>query len=707
MDINSLKDNLSKSLADVSTKGIPSANFEPVWINNITRLNAQNFNARMYPTIASYITGYGDAVFKGSNEQLFNLLTILPGYKVSDSIPTEIHNIEADLSSTNKASGNYQAVFGIGNTTGSTIGQFITGQYNRISDDFIFAIGNGSSDTERSNALEVSADGELKTSSVSVINGITAPYVKITTAISDTSDNTYAATKKYVFDKVKTETDRATAAEQLLTTNLNNEISRAKSEEDTIRAIASSAFHFKGSKPSYDDLPKTDNTIGDVWQVDDKEYAWNGTEWVELGFNIDISGKQDRFAEYIVSGDTGTLTSDTQELKIVKGSNSFDIRTNAADIGNMILSSDVVAISANFISTISVPDKDLMLHLGLGNNSDDMAMSGPAGEVTIGTYNTSTNIDGLNLMGKDTSSSVKNYININSKNIHLFNYDNTLRSYTPLLGISTPVVNADSTLGIKTEDIPYQAVNKDYVDTNFQAKLVSGTNIKSIKDDTTTTPQSLLGSGSLSFKTINNNSIFGSGNIDISGGGSTISVDSALSATSENPVQNKVITNALNSKQDTITQDTTLKAKTLIAENLNITGKRFILQDIAFSDNGNKLTISNTRNASIVLNGVDIGTADNDAVNVSQLNEELDEKQEKFVTLDITNKKINLDPTEYNTIGVTDGSLISFGSELVLNAISNIRVTSPILMQTTNIHNDNYTITWDVTNEAIKITFHE
>ena len=62
----------------------------------------------------------------------------------------------------------------------------------------------------------------------------------------------------------------------------------------------------------------------------------------------------------------------------------------------------------------------------------------------------------------------------------------------------------------------------------FQDKLVSGTNIK----------------------TINNQSLLGSGNINISGGGS-VTVDDALSTTSENPVQNKVITNSLNGKSDT------------------------------------------------------------------------------------------------------------------------------------------------------------
>lgn len=50
-------------------------------------------------------------------------------------------------------------------------------------------------------------------------------------------------------------------------------------------------------------------------------------------------------------------------------------------------------------------------------------------------------------------------------------------------------------------------------------------------------------------KTVNGQSLLGNGNIDITSGG-TITVDSSLSTTSENPVQNKVITNAINGKQD-------------------------------------------------------------------------------------------------------------------------------------------------------------
>lgn len=80
----------------------------------------------------------------------------------------------------------------------------------------------------------------------------------------------------------------------------------------------------------------------------------------------------------------------------------------------------------------------------------------------------------------------------------------------------------------------------DTVETRLGRKqdtLVSGTNIK----------------------TINNNSLLGSGNITISSGGQ-VTVDSELSSTSTNPVQNKVINSALNGKQDTISDLATIRS---------------------------------------------------------------------------------------------------------------------------------------------------
>lgn len=73
------------------------------------------------------------------------------------------------------------------------------------------------------------------------------------------------------------------------------------------------------------------------------------------------------------------------------------------------------------------------------------------------------------------------------------------------------------------------------------------------------------------FKTINNQSITGTGNIDIQTGGTgtSITVDTALSATSTNPVQNKVIKSELDKKANTT--DLGVKKVTHKASDTNVT----------------------------------------------------------------------------------------------------------------------------------------
>lgn len=52
-----------------------------------------------------------------------------------------------------------------------------------------------------------------------------------------------------------------------------------------INAAVSSVVRWKGVKATESELPSTGNTVGDVWHVNDNggEYAWNGTEWEQLG----------------------------------------------------------------------------------------------------------------------------------------------------------------------------------------------------------------------------------------------------------------------------------------------------------------------------------------------------------------------------------------------------------------------------------------
>lgn len=80
-----------------------------------------------------------------------------------------------------------------------------------------------------------------------------------------------------------------------------------KSEVD---GMLSSAFHYKGTKAKYSDLPTTGNVVGDVWNITTADkangikagdnVAWTGTEWDVLSGVTDLTGytQNSDFVEY-------------------------------------------------------------------------------------------------------------------------------------------------------------------------------------------------------------------------------------------------------------------------------------------------------------------------------------------------------------------------------------------------------------------------
>ena len=69
---------------------------------------------------------------------------------------------------------------------------------------------------------------------------------------------------------------------------------------EAINAKASTAYKYKGSKATYEELPAEGNKVGDVWNVvaahgttpAGTNYAWTGTEWDALGGLVDLSTYQ-------------------------------------------------------------------------------------------------------------------------------------------------------------------------------------------------------------------------------------------------------------------------------------------------------------------------------------------------------------------------------------------------------------------------------
>lgn len=105
-----------------------------------------------------------------------------------------------------------------------------------------------------------------------------------------------------------------------------------------VDGMVAGTFHFRGEKSAYNQLP-TNAKEGDVWQVGDKEYAWDGDSWVELGFNVDLSA-------YAKSADVAATYATIANLN--KKANSADVYTKTevnTELAKKAAASDLAALT--------------------------------------------------------------------------------------------------------------------------------------------------------------------------------------------------------------------------------------------------------------------------------------------------------------------------------------------------------------------------
>ena len=79
----------------------------------------------------------------------------------------------------------------------------------------------------------------------------------------------------------------------------------------------SSVYRYRGTVATYADLPSSDLTVGDVYNVetDGSNYAWNGTVWDKLGGDIDLSGYQTKIdSTHKLSSDLVDDTNNTNKF---------------------------------------------------------------------------------------------------------------------------------------------------------------------------------------------------------------------------------------------------------------------------------------------------------------------------------------------------------------------------------------------------------
>lgn len=168
-------------------------------------------------------------------------------------------------------------------------------------------------------------------------------------------------------------------------------LANKKYVDDTIASKVASVFKFKGTKPTFEDLPKTGNVEGDVWHVeaDHTEYVWATVDgalnpsWEALGGTIDLSGY--------------ALKTDLKSLTFKSGSTTAVYSPLTAKEFTFTAGNNVTLTLASTGLTISATDTKLTNV----TNSTGKVFTG----VTNGTTVSTTNVGALVLTGFAASTS--------------------------------------------------------------------------------------------------------------------------------------------------------------------------------------------------------------------------------------------------------------------------------------------------------------
>lgn len=157
--------------------------------------------------------------------------------------------------------------------------------------------------------------------------------------------------------------NKATKANTLAGYGITNAYTKAE-----VDGMVAGTFHFKGDAASLAELQsKTDAEVGDVYQVGEKEYAYTGDEWIDLGFNIDLSAyakTADVSATYATkqaltdglaskANASNVYTKTEIDGKVTTINNSINTKANSADVYTKTQVNTELAKKANTATTLS------------------------------------------------------------------------------------------------------------------------------------------------------------------------------------------------------------------------------------------------------------------------------------------------------------------------------------------------------------------
>ena len=164
-------------------------------------------------------------------------------------------------------------------------------------------------DTSRASASSVTTlSGRVDTLEEAVGTGGSVDS-KISNAVK-ALDSSITATSNQAISAVTVTDGKITASSKITVPTNTNQLTNgagfqtASDVNTLISSALTTVMDYKGTVAAVANLPTTGNKNGDVYHVTatDGEYAWNGTEWEELGSTIDLSG-------YVEDTDMTAITS--------------------------------------------------------------------------------------------------------------------------------------------------------------------------------------------------------------------------------------------------------------------------------------------------------------------------------------------------------------------------------------------------------------
>ena len=208
-EINNTTDTIKSLIGELKnekplTTELLNLTWTPTWINNVTRLNAQNLQEKLYNWLKNNYTNASNTTVKVAYEQIQRVLNFVAGVKPDPESTSEIHNNNPGFDpDNNTAAGNYQSIFGKGNIGNKDVdGQFIIGTYADSADvNSLLIVGVGTAPEGRDNAVVIKTNGTTTFyKDVDIESSLKVPKITITGDIEEDRD---ATNKKYVDTAIK------------------------------------------------------------------------------------------------------------------------------------------------------------------------------------------------------------------------------------------------------------------------------------------------------------------------------------------------------------------------------------------------------------------------------------------------------------------------------------------------------------------------